>query len=539
MPDVNVSGFRVSDSLREDYYRQGYWCHDDFWTSFAAVADQHAGQVALVDRDREITFAEFKARAVDFAAAAVNVGCRPGDVVVIHGRHCIEAVVAIVGCAYGGLIPALLPAMFSVEQIQGIIAHTHSRLLLALGEDKELDRAIQAARGANVAVVVADNTADDEAALSWSQFHAAATGAADCRHPSNADELMLLIFSSGTTGAPKGVMHSANTARFAVRAYADMHQVSDRDVELVITAFGFVGSSLLGFYLSLLVGCKSILMRNWSADDTIAFIECHRASHFLLMPTHAIDILNSPLLDKSDCTSAARAVVAGVAAEYRLEAKKRLCGKPFPMYGMSESPAHCTGGMDDNWDNLLTTEGRNLPGTEVLICDEDGKRAGVGQHGDILVRGPNRFLGYYKADYLNESVITTDGYFRTGDIGFIDDNGCMTFVSRSKDIIRRGGVTITPADIESALRSHPDVADIAVIGLPDPRLGERACACVITGNSGLILDNLTDYLGEKGVAQYLWPESLQLCTEFPRTPSLKVQKNQLKDEILKRLADQG
>ncbi len=116
----------------------------------------------------------------------------------------------------------------------------------------------------------------------------------------------------------------------------------------------------------------------------------------------------------------------------------------------------------------------------------------------------------------------------------------MTFVSRSKDIIRRGGVTITPADIESALRSHPRVADVAVIGLPDPRLGERTCACLISRDGGsLTLEEVTAHLEERGVARYLWPESIEMCREFPRTPSLKVQKNQLKSEILERYSPDG
>jgi non-ribosomal peptide synthetase component E (peptide arylation enzyme) len=278
-------------------------------------------------------------------------------------------------------------------------------------------------------------------------------------------------------------------------------------------------------------------MRNWSAEDAIVLIEQYRATHFLLMPTHAIDILDCPALDTSNCTSASRAVVAGVAEKYRIDARNRLCGIPFPMYGMSESPAHVTGDMGDNWENLLTTEGRNLPGTDVLICDENDNPVSTGEHGEILVRGPNRFLGYYKAEDLNELAISSDGYFRTGDIGFFDENGYMTFVSRSKDIIRRGGVTITPAEIETALRSHPDISDVAVIGLPDPRLGERACACVITENLGITLEDVTAFLQAKGLARYLWPESLEICSEFPRTPSLKVQKNQLKERLLQARSD--
>ena len=124
------------------------------------------------------------------------------------------------------------------------------------------------------------------------------------------------------------------------------------------------------------------------------------------------------------------------------------------------------------------------------------------------MRGPNRFLGYYRAPDLNEEAISEEGFFRTGDIGYINESGYMTFLSRRKDIIRRGGITITPSEIEEAIRSHPQVSDVAVIGLPDERLGERACACLITRDgSSMSLEDITEFLEERGIARYLWPES--------------------------------
>jgi non-ribosomal peptide synthetase component E (peptide arylation enzyme) len=251
------------------------------------------------------------------------------------------------------------------------------------------------------------------------------------------------------------------------------------------------------------------------------------------MPTHAIDLLNSPKLDHTDCSSVSRGVVAGVSEAHRLDARKRLCARPFPMYGMSESPGHVTGSMVDDWERLRRTEGRWLPGTELLICDDEDRPLPVGEHGNILVRGPNRFLGYYRADELNKASLTGEGYFKTGDIGFVDADGYLTFVGRSKDIIRRGGVTITPADLENALRPHPRIADVAVIGLPDARLGERACACVVTRDGkDISLAEITEFLQHKAFARYLWPEHVVVCASFPRTPSLKVKKNELLKQVL-------
>jgi acyl-CoA synthetase (AMP-forming)/AMP-acid ligase II len=343
------------------------------------------------------------------------------------------------------------------------------------------------------------------------------------------------MFSSGTTGEPKGVMHSANTIRFVVETYGGCQSIEASDTSLVVTAFGFIGSSVLGTYLTYLLGCCTILQRSWNADEMLALVEKHRVTHFLLMPTHAADVLASPRLARTDCSSVSRGVVAGINEAQRFAARACLCARPYPMYGMSESPAHVTGGDADDLEQLRTTEGRPLPGTELLICEDDDRPLPLGAHGNILVRGPNRFLGYYRNEALNRASLTADGFFRTGDVGFLDAAGFMTFVTRSKDIIRRGGVTITPADIEAALRPHPRISDVAVIGLPDLRLGERACACVITcDGQDMTLQEVTDFLQTRAFARYLWPESVVACESFPRTPSLKVQKNELRKQVLAR-----
>ncbi len=538
----DVRKYALGAPLEEQYYAKGYWRSEDLWESFAAVFARNPGATAVVEGDRRITFSELQEQAELFARALRAHGLQPGDVVAIHGRHCLESIVAIVGCAYAGIAFALLPHMFSTEQIAAILDNSGARALVALGEESEVRRAAAAGQGwALAAFVIGDgavigSTAGNLDAVSWRAFLKRASAVAEQRQPRAADDLALLLFSSGTTGEPKGVMHSANTIRFTVETYGRYQDIGPNDISLVLTAFGFVGSSVLGTFLTLLCGCKTVLQRTWNADEALLLIEKHRVTHFLLMPTHAIDILSSASLDRTDCSSVSRGVVAGVSEAHRLDAKRRLCTRPYPMYGMSESPGHVTGCAGDDLNDLRTAEGRPLPGTELLVCDDKDRPLPPGSPGNVLVRGPNRFLGYYRNDSLNEISLTPDGFFRTGDIGVLDNAGYFTFVSRSKDIIRRGGVTITPSEVESALRPHPRVADVAVIALPDPRLGERACACVITKDGkDITLSELTEFLEKRGFARYLWPEHVTLCDSFPRTPSLKVQKNELRKQILARL----
>jgi acyl-CoA synthetase (AMP-forming)/AMP-acid ligase II len=531
---MGLSIAEVQTSLARHYYERGYWSEDGLWSSFEAVVARDPEHIAFVDGDRAIPFAELSHEARQFGRAARSCGLASGDIVVIHGRHCIEAVVAMLGCWYADLVIALVPPMFSPRNVASILKNTRSPLVIGLGEPNDLERVREAARDQGVEHrVVGDWNKPESGEYGWKQFMQCGVNDAPHPKPRLADELAMLIFSSGTTGVPKGVMHSANTARYSARSYADLHQVAPGDVCLIVLEFGFVASSILGVLVPLLKGCTGVLQRHWSATGTLDLIQKHRASHIFLMPTHAIDILSSEQLNETDCSSVRRGVVAGLTEENRMDAKKRLCAMPFPMYGMSESPAHVTGMMSDSWESLRSSEGRPLPGAEVRICDDDGNELPAGVKGNVLVRGPNRFLGYFKDSELTRKSLTGDGFFRTGDIGFVDAEGYMSFVSRSKDIIRRGGVTVVPSEVEAALRPHPRLSDVTVIAVPDDRLGERTCACVITRDGrGIELEELTHFLEQHSHARYMWPEYVYVCRSFPRTPSLKVKKNELRDEVL-------
>ena len=303
MDSASSTGFALSQELRAQYYAAGCWRDEDFWTSFEKVAARNPQATAFIEGDRSITFGELAAQARRFGAAALGRGLAPGDVLVVHGRHCIESTIAILGCAWARLVVALLPHMFSVEQIRVTIDTAGARAIVGLGEPAEVERVRTAAEASKLAlVVVRDESAGSGTAQSWSAFISGGEGPTN-RAPMAADDLALLLFSSGTTGTPKGVMHSSNTLRFATETYARVQGIGPADTSLVVTAFGFVGSSVLGTYLTYLCGCRTVLLRNWNADDTLDLIARHRATHVLLMPTHAIDVLNSPKLDATDCSS--------------------------------------------------------------------------------------------------------------------------------------------------------------------------------------------------------------------------------------------
>src|SRR3954469_1620764 len=249
------------------------------------------------------------------------------------------------------------------------------------------------------------------------------------------------------------------------------------------------------------------------------------------MPTHAADTLVAAQATTRDLSSMRVLAAPGLTPERRLAMRDAFGIAPLADYGLSEVPGHAAHGLREAEEKMLTTEGRPYDGTEIRI---------LGGHdvGDVVVNGPSRFLFFLSNDELTRASLTAWGGYRTGDLGSLDADGHLLYAGRSKDIIRRGGVTVVPAEVEPVLLRHPAVHEAAVVPLPDDRLGERACAALILkpGRPAPTVPALQEFLEGAGVAKYMWPESVEVFDEFPRTPSLKVVKRELVERIAARAA---
>jgi cyclohexanecarboxylate-CoA ligase len=256
----------------------------------------------------------------------------------------------------------------------------------------------------------------------------------------------------------------------------------------------------------------------------------------LLMPTHAADTLLAAQSTTRDLSSMRVLGAPGLTPERRLAMLSAFGTPPLGDYGLSEVPGHAAHGPHETEAKLLTTEGRPYDGTEIRILDPGGAPLPPHEVGDVVVNGPSRFLFFLGNEELTRESLTGWGGYRTGDLGYLDDDGHLVYVGRSKDIIRRGGVTVVPAEVEPVLMRHPAVHEVAVVPLPDERLGERACAALILndGQPAPTLAELQEFLEREGVAKYMWPESVEVFEEFPRTPSVKVDKHGLVEQIVAR-----
>jgi cyclohexanecarboxylate-CoA ligase len=510
------------------YYTEGYWRDGDLWSDFAQRAAENPDKPALILDDRTFTFDQLRRAAAGVSLRLAEQGVKAGDVVILLGRHSIEAAVAMLGCMHRGVVIAPLPPMFNETQLSALITQTGATALLGFGGAKEQAKCERVADQVRFFFPIEPDLVDRLAQDDPPDEHVA-------RH---ADDLAMVLHSSGTTSTPKGIAHSSNTLRYATQGICRRWELTGDDIYLVVCEFGFVGGLVFGYFPPLFNGATGVLVNRWNAEHALALIEEHQCTYVLSMPTHSADLISAK--SESDRALPSMRVLAapGLTRERRIAMKDAFGVPPLGDYGLSEVPGHAAHGLHEPDEKLFLTEGRPYDGTEIRIVDDGGRAVPPNTVGSVLVNGPSRFLGFLNNDDLTRESLTEWGGYRTGDLGYLDEDGQFVYVGRSKDIIRRGGVTIVPSEVEPVILRHPNVREVAIVPLPDERLGERACAAIIAvqGKPAPTLEELQQFLDEAGVAKYTWPESVEVFDEFPRTPSLKVVKRDVVSEILERPA---
>lgn len=522
---------RAQDPQARFYYDAGYWRREDLWQDFDAVVATHPDKPALVCGSETLTFGELRDAAIALSARLERAGVAPGDIVGLCGRHSIEAVVALMACVHRGAVLALVPPMFGTEQLRALMRQCGATGLLGFGSDDCIEKCRAVADAVPHVLTVAPGEA---------RAPLAEHGTAEHR-PVDPDDMAFVLLSSGTTSTPKGVAHSTNTLRYASEQVLRRWGLRGEDCLLVITEFGFVGGLVFGYLPAVLSGATAVLLPQWNAAEAVRLIERHACSYTLLMPTHGADLLYCPEADEHDLSSLRVLVSAGMTRERRIEMRDRFGLPPLGDYGLSEVPGNCAPAPDAPWEKILETDGVPYDGTDVRIVDDAGAPVAPGVPGNVVINGPSRFLGFLGNAPLTDALTTDWGGYRTGDIGTLDADGYFTFVGRDKDIIRRGGLTIVPTEIELALLRHPAVREVVVVGVDDERLGERACAALILtpGAQAPSLAEVQTFLGAAGVAKYAWPERVEVFEDFPRTPSLKAVKRDIRAAVASRVEAQA
>jgi acyl-CoA synthetase (AMP-forming)/AMP-acid ligase II len=358
--------------------------------------------------------------------------------------------------------------------------------------------------------------------------------------PLRADDVMRMAFTSGTTGNPKGVIHSHNTTLSACRNLNRDMGVTDREVFLIYLPLG-LNWGYLTLVQAVMAGARAVLLDQWNGQEALHLIERERVTFVPTAPASIIAMLNEPGLARVDLSSL-RVVITGGAScpiETIREFRARMRGHLIELYGMLETGFHTYTRLTDDPEAVTGTVGRVVSGLGLRLIDEHGQDVPSGAEGEIAADGPSVHLGYHNNPAANAELFTRDGWFRTGDLGQLDTGGNLRIVGRLKEMINRGGKKFFPREIEEILYTHPKILHAAIVGVPDPRLGERNCLCVIARPGQHVgLDDVVAFLRDD-VATYKLPEMIEAFDELPFTPTGKIQRHVLVRQVLARRAARG
>ncbi len=339
-----------------------------------------------------------------------------------------------------------------------------------------------------------------------------------------------MLYTSGTTGQPKGVMHTANTQFANARPYAQRLGLGAKDTILMSSPLAHQTGFLYGVIMPLLIGAKVVYQDVWDAKVAAQLVQEEGVTYTMASTPFLADLAGTPQVRDYDISTLKIFLCAGAPIPRVLAetASKELDIIVLSGWGMSENGAVTTTQPSDPMEKVFNTDGKPLPGVEVRIVGEDGKVAPVNTEGLLQARGCSAFVGYMKKPEMHGT--DADGWFDTGDYARMDEDGYIRITGRAKDIIIRGGENIPVVEVEELLYRHPSIVDAAIVGIPDPRLGERGCAFVtLHPGSNLTFDAMVEYLKDAKLARNYLPERLEVISEMPRTASGKIQKFKLRD----------
>ncbi|MGY9081948.1 MAG: AMP-binding protein [Acidimicrobiales bacterium] len=525
------------------------WPNDHLIDRFTEHAETRPDSPLVIDRQGTMTWNEAKIKVDRLARGLVEIGVRQNDVVQIQLPNQREFLLLVLAIERIGAVVNPIAPIFRTNEVAVMSQLARPTVVVTIDTFRGFalaDMHVALREQAPwVQTIIRVPTGDAEASsgrstspdtMSWSELLVAGTGsslhdqALDLMRP-GVNDVCEVIFTSGTTGQPKGVMHTQNTLNATCDLWLE-RVAPDCSVFHMASTLAHQTGYLYGVRAPITAGGCIVYQEVWDPVEFAQQIETHRIEASMGATPFLADLLDVEGLADRDLSSFKAFVCAGAAIPLPVleRARDELPCTVLPGWGMSETGLSTIGQRHDTFDKL-STDGLILPENEVRVVDEAGTPVHAGIEGDLQFRGSEAFVGYVQGRELTESCFR-DGWFDTGDRAILDDDGYLSISGRTKDIIIRGGENIPVKEVEDVLLRHPNVTNVAIIAKPHDRLGEVGCVVVLPHGDAPTLIELTRFLDEHQVTKQFWPEDLIVVDEFPMTPSGKIQKFQLRSLVL-------
>jgi acyl-CoA synthetase (AMP-forming)/AMP-acid ligase II len=540
----------LTPELIGPYYEQGLWRPETLTDLLDAHVRRTPGALAVADQHERLTYAEFAERSAAFAGWLISRDVEPSSVVAIQTGNRVSLALAHLACSRADLVFVPLSTHWRRTEMESLLRRSGVSVLVLPPATGQTDffATVNAMRGdlprlrlvGGTGGLAADFDFDAVLKTGPARSGRARTGPARAR-PRQADDPRFITITSGTTDTPKMSQWTDNNLSFLLRDYAGAVGMGPGDVAAAIAPANTGATGYLFPVLApLLCGAGAVLLEDWGPAAALDLLEAERATHAAAIPTQLVRMLQDPRIGARDF-SAVR-VITSAGAPLTPDTAQQT-GETFgcavtTVYGSTDGGVITVTRTTDPVAKRRTTVGRPIPGGEVVLRDPLGDPVPDGAPGEVTWRTPTKSFGYLNDDERTGAMFRGDGWFYSGDLGSLDEDGYLSITGRSKDLIIRGGQNISPLEIEQIVARHGAVSEVAVVGIPDPVFGERACACVVLrpGVAGLALDELTGYMQAQEIAPYKLPERLEIFTELPRTAGGKLSKVTLRSEVVERMA---
>lgn len=537
---------------KEVMLKQGYWLNQTILDFLRSAVEKNPDKTALVsvkvENQTEQTFSyqQLWDMTNKIALGLKQLGVEKNDVVSCQLPNWWEFTLLYLACSRMGAVLNPLMSIFRERELEFMLKHGESKVFVVPKtfrnfNHEQLANQLQNKLDSLKHVVVVNGEGEnnfDHLLLNHGLEQDASAVAELDSLESGPDDITQLIFTSGTTGEPKGVMHTANTLFSNIVPYAERLHLTENDVVLMASPMAHQTGFMYGLMMPIQLNTKVVLQDVWDVAKAVDLIHQHQVN-FIMASTPFLNDLSNTVAEQHDKVDSLKIFLcAGAPIPGPLVQKVRetLGVKVISAWGMTECGAVTLTLPEDEDERSFNTDGIALPGVEIKIVDKKGQTKAVNESGRLMILTCSNFGGYLKRPHLNDT--DTEGWFDTGDIAYQDEQGYIRICGRKKDVIIRGGENIPVAEIESLLYKHPNIATVALVAYADERMGERACAIIKLKDQTkpLSFNELVDFLKTHNLAMQYLPERLEIWDEIPMTPSGKIQKFKLRELLAQHIA---